>query len=57
VTWSPVHRKDADAVVRLIADNRRLRLLLRDTYMSINEHDADFPREIWKRLQAEMLRR
>jgi len=30
----PVHRKDADAVVRLVADFRRLRLLLRDAYMS-----------------------
>ena len=53
----PVHRKDADAVVRLVADFRQLRLLLRDAYMSINEHDATFPREVWKRLQAELLRR
>jgi hypothetical protein len=49
--------RDADVVVCLVADFRRLRLLLRDTYASINEHDATFPREVWKRLQAEMLRR
>ena len=51
----PVHRKDADAVVRLVDDVRRLRLLLRDTFMSLNEHDATFPREVWKRLQAEIV--
>jgi hypothetical protein len=53
----PVHKKDAEAVVRLADDVRRLRQLLRDAYMAINEHDANFPREIWKRMQAEILRR
>jgi hypothetical protein len=41
----------------LVDDVRRLRALLRYTYMSMNEHDVTLSREIWKRLQAEILRR
>jgi hypothetical protein len=53
----PLHRKDADAVVRLIADVRRLRQLVIDAEPYVPDNDQTRTMDLLARLKAEVDRR